>query len=456
MVERKLNIIDFVGHKDLLNDQSHSEAQVAVLNSIYGLRLTEKELAIYRAATGRDHYPAVEESEVTIIAGRRSGKTYKIAVPITIFEAFRDHGIPPGEEAFVMLIAPTMPQARIAFRRIRSCIRNSKVLSSCVVSMTKDEIRLDNGIVIACYACSYESVRGRTTVAIVCDEVAFWADGVDRSNPAEEVLTALRPSMACVRNPKLVKISTPFWKGGLLWREFQRRSENDFPVFQLPTEVMNPTVQASWLEQQKRRLGEEEFSREYLAQFTDTINSWVPAEMLDSCIIRGRKELPPLSDVLYVPALDPATRGDDFAFAVLHRSPDGMIVVDYLATWRGTPSAPVLFERVLPEIKGTLDYYGISSASGDQYCCDAISQALLRLGIEYEIIPFSSKTRRMIFSNLKHLIIQEKIELLDHAESLQQLRILREEKSDRGFVDIRPIGNMRDDLAVVIAWRQTN
>jgi hypothetical protein len=51
---------------------------------------------------------------------------------------------------------------------------------------------------------------------------------------------------------------------------------------------------------------------------------------------------------------------------------------------------------------------------------------------------------------LKHLLMQNKIELLDHSELLQQLRNLEEVKTRAG-IDMRPGGSRRDDLAVAIA-----
>jgi hypothetical protein len=98
------------------------------LKSTYGLPLSQAELEIYQRGTGRERYDATEQREVTFIAGRRSGKTGKIAAPIVCFEAFRDHGIPRGEEAYVMLLAPTIAQARIAFRYIRNYLRGSRIL----------------------------------------------------------------------------------------------------------------------------------------------------------------------------------------------------------------------------------------------------------------------------------------------------------------------------------------
>lgn len=167
MVELQLDVIQFVQHPDLLNDQSLSETQITVLKVTYGLPLTDRELEIYRRGTGCEAYNANEQREVTIIAGRRGGKTGKLAAPIACYQAFRDHGLPSGEVGYVMLLAPTLAQSQIAFRYIRHYICNSKVLSARVSRITDDEITLKNSIVIGCYACAYARVRGRTIVAAV-------------------------------------------------------------------------------------------------------------------------------------------------------------------------------------------------------------------------------------------------------------------------------------------------
>ena len=80
-----------------------------------------------------------------------------------------------------------------------------------------------------------------------------------------------------------------------------------------------------------------------------------------------------------------------------------------------------------------------------------ICQQLLKLDIYFQQSSFGSYTRAEIFGNLKHLLIQRRIELLDQSEVLEQLRNLEERAMDGGRIDIRPAGSMRDDLAVVVA-----
>ena len=126
-------------------------------------------------------------------------------------------------------------------------------------------------------------------------------------------------------------------------------------------------------------------------------------------------------------------------------------MVDRVARWTGTKSAPLAFEWVLGEVSKSLSEYKINSVIGDQFYFDAIRQHLSKLGIYYESRFFDSNTRPAIFGNLKHLFVQQKIELLDDPELLRQLRSLREEKTARGQIDVRPNGGARDDLAVAVA-----
>jgi hypothetical protein len=444
-----LNIEDFVRRSDVLNEKALSDTQMAILKSIYGRPLNDREREIYCRLTGRPTYEVgKEQREATIIAGRRGGKT-TIAAIIALFEAFRDHGLRPGETAYIMLLALTLGQARIALKYIRKYLRNSPILSKHILDITKDEITLDNNIVIACYACTHDSVRGRTVIAIICDEIGFWPFDEDAANPADEVLTALRPSMATVRNAKLIKISTPYTKSGVLWEDFQRRRELDYPVWQVSTFEMNPTLTPEMVESERQRC-EEKYLREYLAQFTDAVNGWIVPEILDPCIVPGRRELPYHRDMNYVAAIDPAGRKNDFALAIVHRLPDGTVVTDKVERWTGTKNFPLPFQSVLGQIKQILESYGINSVTGDQYYCDAIGEHLLKLGILYKVSNFSSQTRGRLFMQLKHLLSQRKIELVDDVELLRELRNLREEKTPRGQIDVRPtIGN--DDTAVALA-----
>ena len=88
---------------------------------------------------------------------------------------------------------------------------------------------------------------------------------------------------------------------------------------------------------------------------------------------------------------------------------------------------------------------------GDQYVAQAIQEELLNLGVIYREVTFGRHTRPQIFNNLKHIIQEGRIELLDHPELLRQLRSLEEHRSSDGNLDVRPDHGQKDDLAIVVA-----
>jgi hypothetical protein len=450
MDELSLNIVEFIRHAHVLNDQTLSVAQLTCLKAIYGLPLDAQERELYERATGRSDYLPIEQNEATVIVGRRGGKTSKIAAPIACYEAFCNHRLSRGERGYVMLIAPVKYQAEIAFRYIRAYVHSSPLLRERIKNERRGELEFKHGISIVCFPCSHVTIRGVSVVCAICDEVAFWRHEETAANPEEEVLDALRPAMATFPRAKLIKISTPYRKEGILWREYQQRAELDHLVWQLPSPEMNPTLQPAVLERAQRQ-SEEKFRREYLAEFTESTTSWIEGEVLDSCIVRGRRELPRVPGAVYVSAIDPAFVRNDFALAITHLSEGGTIVLDRIERWCGTKKAPLGFELVCEQVKRVLGEYNTNSVVGDQYCAPVIRQELLKLGIYYEDFVFGSHTRAEIFGNLKHLVVQRRIELLDNPELLRQLRSLEEQKTDRGQVDIRPSGGTKDDLAVAAA-----
>ena len=96
MRKLELDIIEFVYQLNLLKTGSLSVAQRAILKTTYGLPLDGRRTRDLCRATGRETYVPQEQSELTVIAGRQGGKTSRIGALVGLYEAFRDHGLPPG------------------------------------------------------------------------------------------------------------------------------------------------------------------------------------------------------------------------------------------------------------------------------------------------------------------------------------------------------------------------
>jgi hypothetical protein len=74
---------------------------------------------------------------------------------------------------------------------------------------------------------------------------------------------------------KLVKISTPYTRGGVLYDDFQRgfgQDDPDLRVWRASSALMNPTITPVRLDRE-RRLDPNRFQREYEAEFTGALSA---------------------------------------------------------------------------------------------------------------------------------------------------------------------------------------
>src|SRR5262249_61018903 len=89
----------------------------------------------------------------------------------TIYLAlFAKPRLAPGEKGMALVLAGSIDQARTVFGYVRGFLEATPALKREVAAITKQEIELRNGIVIAVHSNSYRTVRGRTLVAAVLDE----------------------------------------------------------------------------------------------------------------------------------------------------------------------------------------------------------------------------------------------------------------------------------------------
>ena len=167
---------------------------------------------------------------------------------------------------------------------------------------TADTLDLDNGVTIEIQTASFRTIRGRTVVAALCDELAFWRMSDDSSaNPDTEIIAALRPAMATVPRAMLLKASSPYGRRGALWNDHRRhfgKDDSSMLVWQADTLTMNPSVPQSVIDAAFED-DPANAAAEYGAQFRSDIEAFVTREAAEACVVDGRFELPPMANVRY-------------------------------------------------------------------------------------------------------------------------------------------------------------
>nr|BDD44417.1 hypothetical protein 2 [Pseudomonadaceae bacterium]BDD44423.1 hypothetical protein 7 [Pseudomonadaceae bacterium] len=451
-----ITIIDAIGDPNILGD-TLAPAQEAALRALYGLPMTEEQVAVVGRCAGAAWQAGEEYREAAFICGRRSGKSDKLASNVAIYEAFfRDHNLSPGETGVVLLLAQNMRQAKVVKGYIEGKIRKSPILQRHVVANRAQELELDNGITIAIHPSSFRSIRGLSVVCCICDEIAFWWTEDAYANPDTEVVRAARPAMATFPNAKLLMVSSPYTMSGVLWDAWRKRDQDTGTlVWHAPTRLMNPTVPQRFLDREKDR-DPENYRREYQAEFTDAVSSFLSAEAIQACVVPGRTELEPdRKKHHYIAAIDAAFRGDRFTACIAHYDNDrDRVVVDALRGWQGSRSSPVrLTQEVIPELKALDKRYGFRVVHADQFGAEPLKELFTGAYLYFEEHPFTNASKADLYGRLRTKINERNIELLDHEDSLKELRGLELENLPGGTVRIGHAGHgrARDDYADAIA-----
>lgn len=421
----------------------------AFIAALFGYPMSDTELAIYRQCAGHaSGAPSEPFTEAWLICGRRAGKSFilaLIAVYLACFREYRSH-LAPGERGVILVIATDRRQARTIFRYAQALLTQVPMLKRLVESERSEELDLSNRITIEIGTASFKAVRGRTLVAVLGDETAFWP-AEDSASPDYEILDAVRPGMATIPNAMLLMASSPYARKGALWDAWKRWfGKPDAPalVWQASTRTMNPSVRQSVIDQANER-DPTAASAEYGAQFRTDVESLLTREAIEAVVTPGAYERAPVPSLSYFAFADPSGgSADSYTLAIGHREKDGMVVLDAVRE-RKPPFSP---ESVTAEYCALLKSYRITRVTGDRYAGEWPREQFRRGGICYDC---SEKSKSELYRDLLPMINSGRVDLLEH-DRLQTQLIGLERRTARGgrdSIDHAPGGH--DDIANAVA-----
>ena len=421
--------------KPLLGDLSTWFSWLVWFKGIFGLLMDQRELELFRECTARIDPPIGGVKESYAIVGRRGGKSRMVsfaAVFIATFLSFKQY-LAPGEKGMVLILARDRDQAKVVFNYVSAILQNVPALKQMIVRQTADEIDLNNGITIAVKTSDYRAVRGVTIVCAIADEVAFWdSQGV---NPDKEIFQALRPAMATIPEAKLLVISSPYAKSGVLYQmHHEHYGQENAPVlvWQADTRTMNPTISQEFIQAEIENDPDAARS-EWLAQFREDVEAAFSLESIEANVISGRTDLLPAQSLSYVAFVDPSGgRHDAFTVAVAHRSGDRAIV-DLVKAWR-PPFNP---SEVTKECAEVLKPYRVRKVTGDNYGGEWPVAEFAKHKITYEL---SELNRSQLYLNLIPALNSKRCELPDNRKMIEELRRLerRRGRSGKDTITILP------------------
>jgi hypothetical protein len=472
-------------------------SQQVVIKALYGLPLNEHETILFNFFQERGEcddlgyptkvkvqpYKPREYEELTLVAGRRFGKTSSIGSFVLAYEAVcgghREHAS-QNQDVVFFNISQQLDIAKANMAFVKDFLTSTKFLEEQVQLFGAEKYILKDGSTIAPSSPSIRRQRGLAVPAFLADEVGFWSLDLDAANPDAEVEKSLSPTQLQFPHKKKLWLSTPYVKYGILYDYYmagtagvklgennpERARFSDMLCCWTTTATGgHPNINRKVLEKERSK-DIKNFEREYLCRFVDSISGFLNADLVgyafsqaETVAERGNTNNVPGSKAkyTYIAAIDPAFRRDNFAFVVVHRDENQKVVLDLVKRWSPNPYEKVDPQAVMEQIAAYCANYDIRMVYTDQYQFEALNQIALNVGIGLQPTHFDNRGKNRIFGTLEQLINQRKLILLDdnlneEAKALRREMLqLEKKRTDGGRVQISAPEHLNDDLVFSLA-----
>lgn len=357
--------------------------------------------------------------------GRRGGKSSTLARLAVAEALYGHHDVQPGDLAYAAVISTDRSEGVGRLLTIEAILDALRVPYEPVSGIPLAIGLTGRGVGFRVFTASIKGVSGFTGFFILCDEVAKWADADTGANPATEVLASVRPTMATMRNARIVLSSSPFGMLDAHWDAFEEGDTKFQCVGFAPTWLANPSI----TEERSHDLEPNEamWRREYAAIPQAEAESSLLTEALVDAATRvpripseAERKMHPLITTAdlpfeqgrrYVAAMDPATRRHVWTLVVATQGYDRKRAVVLAREWRPTPSMPLTPSVVLREIASLLKPYGTRSVITDQASADALAELGRQAGLVLIEEPWSQPEIRRTSEHALKLLQEGLLEL---------------------------------------------
>ena len=382
--------------------------------------MTDDEIAFFKSIAGGRNPPKHPVRELWAACARRTGKDLVASGVGAYSGAFFDQQdlLRPGERATILCLACDQSQARIVLNYTRSYFADIPMLRSMVTRETKSGFELNNRVDVTVASNDYRSVRGRPVKLAILDERAFFRSE-NSASPDIELYNAIRPALASLAGSRIIGISSPYRKSGLLWNKYRKhfgQDDDDVLVIQAATRTLNPTIDQAFIDQ---ALADDPIGglAEWGGQFRPDISGYADFELIDAAVDRGITVRPPRQGVTYIGACDPGGGvRDRFVGAVCHDE-GGVAVLDAVLEIRAPYSPTAACEQVA----GMLRSYNVRTVTGDRYSAQFVVDAFSKHGVVYE---HSKRDRSAIYQDALPLFTSGRARLLDNPRMVNQFASL--------------------------------
>jgi hypothetical protein len=173
-------------------------------------------------------------------------------------------------KSLVLVVSPTLRQSGELLRKILQYLPalGLKKKSDGVNNLS---LQLPNASRIVALPGHDATIRGFSgTSLLIIDEASQVSDTLYRS---------CRPFLAANKDGRLVMVSTPFGTRGFFWNEWERGK--DWTRIKTPATEC-PRIPPGFLEQERHSMGDAWFRQEYMCEFLENENTYLPRHWVEA------------------------------------------------------------------------------------------------------------------------------------------------------------------------------
>lgn len=413
----------------------------------------------------------LEVAGTHIIGGDILSHNSTLAAAVSDYELYRlvrrgdpseYYGFPALTKIHILNVAPADDQADTVFEMTKTFAMHCPYLKNRVLHNTQSyfDVQTDPDIetkaklaslVALSGGCSSNTLRGKNSIIVVMDEMAFFIDNAGRFS-GTEVYKALTPSISSFqRDGKVLCISSPYAKYGAFYDRFVYSFEQpDLTLtFKMYSSMANPTIPTEILAASRRR-DRSSFMSEYGGEFSDSVLGWVDDENeLRGCITLPEPPKKGMPDVEYFMGIDLGFKNDGTALAIVHKDNDRQkICLDYADVWYSGSSdvwemdnsiyhqcdkyshLPMLqMSDIISEIKDCHRWFPLKGGIFDQHNGYALGELLRGAMLsQIKMQDFNDILNCEVYRLLKRLYAEGILELYKHPVLIPEMLTLEAER----------------------------
>lgn len=444
-----------------------------LLNEKILFRFTEKQFLKYLYEEGRSNTDSVSDKkfrELILVWGRRASKS-SISACISSYEFYKlvkrgnpaaYYGQKPGQEIVILNVAPTDEQASSLLSMTKKLVLQCPYLRERSLHQPMDYFDLQTdwdkeqygkpSCSLKCLAggSSAAGLRGQNAIAIIMDEMAFFISKEGSRFSGEEVLNALKPSLAAFKNDgKMLMMSSPYAKYGTFYKSYLSSfdSPNSTLMFQMPTSMVNSKNVSSEFLREEYRKNKTKFMCEFGGEFSDKITAWIEDEsdFRKNISNRGPNVRGKMEHQYFV-GIDLGFIDDGLGYSIVHKE-NNKIVLDMADVW--FPASSKVWELedsiyhsctrfkhrdklrmsdIVDEIKGLQRWFNIKQGCFDQSNGYALAELFNNSGLkQIEMMHISDTIDSQMYELVKRLYGEGLLDLYDHPVLIPELLSLEAE-----------------------------